>query len=365
MRMPADIDAALFASRTLTLRKVAGLRGKRLAGAMLLALAAIYGPAAAQQTPAASGAAAWYASYLRDSRLVRLRGGRSLNLYCMGAGSPTVILESGIGGSAYDWRSVQARIAERTRVCAYDRAGLGRSPPGPFPRDTRAEVGDLEALLRASGIRPPYVLVGHSMGGYNVRLFASRHRRDVAGMLLVDPSVENQLPILYAAVPAVAAIDQRQIGQLRACADPQRSAEVTARCARSAPEGFPPDLAAAFVAEFGLAAAQTVLSEVDSFLTVASQQVIAERRPLGAMPLIVLTRGERSGNLTPDQAETEWTVWHRLHGEVARLSTIGSHRVVEGANHYIQLDRPDAVIAAVGELLAAGVRRPSGRRPGN
>jgi pimeloyl-ACP methyl ester carboxylesterase len=358
MRPPPEIDSTSFADRSIPVGKRVWLQpGKRLAAVMLLALVSSSGPAAAQQTPAAPAAAAWYASYARDSHLVRLPGGRSLNLYCVGAGSPTAILESGIGGGAYDWRSVQARMAERTRVCAYDRAGLGRSPPGPLPRDTRAEVADLEALVRAAGLRPPYLLVGHSMGGYNVRLFASRHRRDVAGILLIDPSVENQLPILYAAVPALAASDQRQIGQLRACADPQRSAEMVARCARSAPEGFPPELAASFVAEYGLTAAQTVLSEVDSFLTVASQQVIAERRRLGAMPLIVLTRGERSGNLTPDQAETEWTLWHRLHGEVARLSTIGSHRVVEGANHYIQLDRPDAVIDAVGELVAAARRR--------
>jgi pimeloyl-ACP methyl ester carboxylesterase len=195
------------------------------------------------------------------------------------------------------------------------------------------------------------------MGGYNVRLFASRHRRDVAGIVLVDPSVENQLPILYAAIPAVAASDQRQISRLRACADPKRSTEVAALCARSAPESFPPDLAASFVAEYGLTAAQAVLSEVDSFTTVASRQVVAERRPLGAMPLIVLTRGERSGNLTADQAETEWTLWNRMHDEVARLSTIGSNRVVPGANHYIQLDQPDAVVEAVAEVAAAARRR--------
>lgn len=327
------------------------------AAAMVSAFLLAIATARAQQPPAASSPAAWYAAYDRGSRLIQLPGGRPLNIYCVGAGSPTIILESGIGGGAYDWRSVQDRMAALTRVCAYDRAGLGRSPRGPFPRDTRAEVADLEALLRAAGIRPPYVLVGHSMGGYNVRLFTSRHRRDVVGLVLVDPSVENQLPILYAAVPAVAASDQRQISRLRACADPQRSAEAAARCARSAPEGFPPDLAAAFVAEYGLSAAQTVLSEVDSFLTVASQQVAAERRPLGAMPLIVLTRGERSDNLSADQAETEWTLWNRMHGEVARLSTIGSHRVVEGANHYIQLDRPDAVVEAVHEVVMAARRR--------
>jgi pimeloyl-ACP methyl ester carboxylesterase len=279
----------------------------------------------------------------------------------MGRGAPTVLLESGIGGSAYDWWAVQPAVARTTRVCAYDRAGLGRSPAGPMPRDVQTEVADLDALRRAAHIAPPYILVGHSMGGFIARLFAGRHRQDLAGLVLVDPSVENHLAVIEAAAPAIAANDERQTRRSRACADPHRSAEVARLCTRPAPEGFPPDLAQAWATAYGLAAAQATFSEMDSFLNVDSGEVTAERRPLGALPLIVLTRGELSRDIPADQARTEWTLLNRKHEELAQLSTIGTNRVVPGANHYIQIDKPDVVIDAVEEILAA-TRRPRGRR---
>jgi pimeloyl-ACP methyl ester carboxylesterase len=93
-----------------------------------------------------------------------------------------VILDSGISAWAVPWRFVQDDIARTTRVCAYDRAGSGASSPGPLPRDTRAAVADLEALLMAAAIKGPYVMVGHSMGGYDIRLFADRRPVDVAGI---------------------------------------------------------------------------------------------------------------------------------------------------------------------------------------
>lgn len=310
----------------------------------------------ASQAGAAPGPAGWYRGYLQGSRLIRLPTGRTLNLYCLGSGGPTVILEAGLGGGAFDWWPVQERMARTTRVCAYDRAGHGRSPVGPFPRDTRAQVADLEALLRAARIRGPYVLVGHSMGGFNMRVFASRHLREVAGMVLVDPSAENQISITHAAAPAIAANDERSLRRAWACADPQRSEEIARLCTRPAPDGFPPDLATAWASSFDLATAQTGLSEAEAFLNADSGQVAAERRHLGAMPLIILTRGERSSDIPADQAETEWRLWNGRHEELARLSSVGSNRVVQGANHYIQLDRPDAVVDAVREVLAQARR---------
>ena len=326
--------------------------------AVLATLAFTVNSAAAEQ-PASSSA--WYAAYVRDSELVRLANGRSLNLYCMGSGSPTVILESGLGGSAYSWWTVQEKIAKLTRVCAYDRAGSGKSPPGPFPRDTRAQVGDLEQLLLAAKVKPPYVLVGHSMGGYNVRVFASRHMHDVVGLVFVDSATENQIPLLHSAVPASAENDKRSISRAQACADPARSAEIAEQCTRSAPKDFPPALAKIFADTQGLSASQTFLSEVESFLAVDSQQVIAEDRRFGTLPLIVLTRGALSSNLPRDQAELEWKHWNQTHDKLAKLSKAGSHRVIADADHYIQLDKPDAVIAAVSEVVTLARKR--GSRP--
>ena len=124
-------------------------------------------------------------------------GGYKMHIDCLGEGAPTVILESGLGDSYLSWRKVQPEIAKFTRVCSYDRAGLGYSDASPQPRTSKVIAGELHALLKAAGVPPPYVLVGHSMGGFNVRLFASLYRNEVSGMVLVDashPDQDNRFP---------------------------------------------------------------------------------------------------------------------------------------------------------------------------
>lgn len=128
-------------------------------------------------------------SYVHPQLLVKV-GSRHVNIYCSGAGSPTVILDSGLGGDTTDWRLVQARIARRTRVCSYDRAGMGFSDPGSPPRDASTIVKELHALLQGANIAPPYVLVGHSIAGLYVRHYTDRHPREVVGLVLVAPSTE-------------------------------------------------------------------------------------------------------------------------------------------------------------------------------
>jgi pimeloyl-ACP methyl ester carboxylesterase len=297
--------------------------------------------------------ATWYANYYHARRIVQLADGRSLSLYCEGNGSPTVIMEAGLSETALTWWAVQPRIAKISRTCVYDRAGLGLSPPGPFPRDTNAEVADLDRMLNAAGVAGPYVLVGHSMGGYNVRLFASRRMKDVAGMVLIDPSVENQVPLFEEAVPFGVESNRQAVSRARACADPARTPETVKACTRDAPSSFPLPLAKVFAEAQGLHTSQTILSEIESFLNADSPQVIAERRSFGSMPLIILTRGELSTNMPHDQAVAEARLLRQLHQGVAKLSSAGSVRVVEGANHYIQLDKPEAVVTAVHEVVQA------------
>ena len=118
-------------------------------------------------------------------------GGRTLHLFCMGsapAGTPTVIGESGLTGDLRVWNDLFYAISERTRICAYDRAGLNLSQPATSgPRTTSDQVDDLEALIAAAKLGGPFVLAGHSIGAWNVASFASRHPTDVAGIVLVDP----------------------------------------------------------------------------------------------------------------------------------------------------------------------------------
>ena len=140
---------------------------------------------------AASDAPPPVGPYIVQQTLVRLPDDRRYNFVCMGAGGPVAILDAGQGDWSLNWRAIQPEFAKITRTCAVDRAGYGFSDPGPLPRDAADETSDLENALKASGIRPPYVLVGHSLGGLNARLFAYRNRDKVAGLLLIDPAVEH------------------------------------------------------------------------------------------------------------------------------------------------------------------------------
>jgi pimeloyl-ACP methyl ester carboxylesterase len=115
-------------------------------------------------------------------------GGHRLPIHCVGQGSPTVILESGLGTLSADWANVQPEVAKTTRVCAYDRAGTGWSEPGPEPRDPQQIARELHTLLGNAGIDGPYVLVGQSFGGLYVRMYAARFPKEVQGMVLVDAS---------------------------------------------------------------------------------------------------------------------------------------------------------------------------------
>ena len=120
-------------------------------------------------------------------------GGFSLHIYCTGEGSPTVVVDAGNGDFSVGWSGIQPEVAKSTRICTYDRAGYGWSDPSPSPRTAKVMAEELHALLVNAGIEPPYVLVGHSLGGYNVRMFADLYPDEVAGMVLVDSAHEDQL----------------------------------------------------------------------------------------------------------------------------------------------------------------------------
>lgn len=121
-----------------------------------------------------------------EDRTINL-GSHSLHVVVVGTGSPAVVFDGGIGAHCDEYRELQDRIAATTTVVTYDRAGYGSSEIGPLPRDSRSEVEELRTLLAKLKVPPPYILVGHSLGGLNIQVFAGLHPEEVAGMVLLDP----------------------------------------------------------------------------------------------------------------------------------------------------------------------------------
>jgi pimeloyl-ACP methyl ester carboxylesterase len=269
-------------------------------------------------------------------RLVNV-GGSRMHIDCTGEGSPTVVLESGLGDSYVSWRKVQPQIAKFTRVCSYDRAGLGYSDASSQPRTSRIIASELHALLQAAGIAPPYVLVGHSMGGYDVRLYASLYRSEVTGMVLVDashPEQENRFP------PELKNMEGSWL----------REAEFLEY---TMPFGVPRLLGLCDedpvqrAAECDWHAAHEGVEEMKAFPESASQT--AATGALGDMPLAVLSHDpdKPSADLPADLAKPTNDVWEKMQEELAHLSSKGTQTIAKNSSHYIQIDRPDVVIDAV------------------
>lgn len=323
---------------------------RRRIAALAAGLALVAAGAAQAQTPNP-----WWARYAADGQAVPLPGGRTLHLYCEGQGAPVAILDSGLGDGASSWRRVQDQIAAKTRVCSYDRAGYGMSPAGPLPRDTKAEAADLAAMLKAAHIPGPYLLVAHSMGSFNMRLFAYQHPKDVAAMVLVDPSADNQLPAIAAAAPSTLKAQEASSAHNRICAAPNPTPEVAKTCAQPPPYDLPPELKDKGVGQPGLGVYATMNAEIEAFTDLDSKETVAARRPLGAIPLIVLTASDttKAPGATPEESANAAKVWSGMHDDIATLSTRGVNRTVVGSGHYIQFQKPQVVIDAVVEAVDA------------
>jgi pimeloyl-ACP methyl ester carboxylesterase len=300
--------------------------------------------------------------YSTPQRLVTLPDGRRMNLYCLGEGGPTVVFDAGWSSNLITWRRVQPDIAKTVRACAFDRAGSGFSDPGPLPRDTKAIVADLHALLKAARIPGPYVLVGHSMGGMDARLYASLYRSEVAGMVLVDPANPHQDDRFRAVSPAVAAITGQEIAQTRKCVELAEAGKLEPEhadwetCAGTPPASWPRSLrAASLKMNTDPAAQRQQLSEVENVGDIDSSQIDQAKISFGDMPLIVLTASDtaRAAPVSEKDKAALGKVWMTLHDEAAALSTRGENRLVKGSGHFIHGEQPDVVIAAVLEVVAA------------
>jgi pimeloyl-ACP methyl ester carboxylesterase len=290
-------------------------------------------------------------------------GGFSLHINCTGEGSPTVIVDAGNGDFSLGWQGIQPEVAKFTRICTYDRAGYGWSDPSPNPRTAKVMSEELHTLLSNAGVEPPYVLVGHSLGGYNVRMFADLYPEEVAGMVLVDAGHEDQLNRFP---PEYAKLNQQQVSYLSAMEFMSRfgilrilgSSSGGAEFAPPQVLKLPAEIQPVYMAMMSHPSYFAATLDEMSALPEITDQVRATH-DLGDLPLIVLT-----AETTPDPAMMEaigmssdfdasriQQIWFELQAELAALSTNGQQIIVEGSTHSINLDQPQAVIDAIRKVV--------------
>jgi len=258
-------------------------------------------------------------------------GGHRLHINCTGTGSPTVVIEAGLGDWSTSWAGyVQPELAKTTRVCTYDRAGLGWSDASPLPSDAAHFARELHTLLQNANIPGPYVMVGHSLGGFIVRIFAHDYASEVAGVVLVDSmnpkqvteSLSNKLALFSSIEAAVARFGVGQlIVKLPAIAS-----------------GAPPNGEAYYPLYIRPQSLQTTAKEYQQLPASAAEA--AAVKTFGDLPLIVLT-----AKLNDNPGWPEW------QNELLQLSSNSEHLFAENSGHVIQFDQPDAAVSAILKMV--------------
>jgi pimeloyl-ACP methyl ester carboxylesterase len=274
-------------------------------------------------------------------------GGRRLHLNCTGKGSPTIVAESGLGAFSSDWALVQPEVSKFTRFCSYDRAGYAWSDNGPALDMVEETADDLRILLRRSGVEPPYVLIGASIGGLYVRAYQRRFPEEVAGLVLDDPSSEQFLDFQIGGKDRV--LEDISANELRAMFEqrlrkPSPPRELPAML-QEPTDGLPKEAQVARLwALRKLLAAEPM---IPSFVAAESwrEEFIAlrpqsEGHQLGDLPLVVLTRG-----LNTDDRHKE------VAAGLAALSRAGKLEIAEHSEREIHMYRPDLVIQSLKEVV--------------
>lgn len=277
-------------------------------------------------------------------------GGYRLLLDCQGSGSPTIVIDGGAGTWSIFYRHLQNSLASDSRVCVYDRAGLGMSDAGPPPRSTGRMADELHLLLTAAGVEPPYLLVGHSLGGYTIRIYQRRHADDVAGLVLVEsghPRQWDRLPkgvleAVQGAVPAFAGMaEAARKGEL---AKEHLDAWPFSRQGR--------DQRAAY--EQAMLTPKPYETAAAEFAAVLESAAAVPAGTLGALPLVVVT-AKRSfdafqGSGMPI-AESN-PIWLELQRDLVGLSAAAEQMTSAVADHNIEQTDPDLVLKGVRRALA-------------
>lgn len=263
-------------------------------------------------------------------------GGYRLHINCTGTGSPTVVIDAGLGDWSTTWGGhVQPEVAKTTRVCTYDRAGMGWSEVGPLPRHATQFARELHTLLQNANIPGPYIMVGHSLGGLEVRVFADDYASEVVGVVLIEsmnPKQLSQSPTILAQSES-----RSQPFSFQAMLARFGMARLLVKVPGIAPS-VPADQEAYYPLYIRPQSLQATADESQGLP--ASGVQAAAVKSFGDLPLIVLT-----GKLN---TLSGWEAWQT---ELLQLSSNSQQLFAENSNHNVQADEPDAAIMAIVKMV--------------
>jgi pimeloyl-ACP methyl ester carboxylesterase len=250
----------------------------------------------------------------QTSRLVQA-GTRRLELVEAGEGSPTIVVEAGLGADWHQWSFMMDTLATMTHVVGYARAGYSRSDPAEGPQTAEQVVDDLFAALQHAGIKGPYLMLGHSYGGILVRIFAARHSEDISGLLLVDPSHPAQVREFAERWPESTRRLEGQLAQLR----------------KNGPS--------------------PVLQDAETLWRILSADTLPEAAAVPDVPTIVITSTKVGPMATGPNSPEGRLVWRQLHDRYLDDVTLGAHILTAKSGHNVQADQPLLIVDAVRQLL--------------
>ena len=268
--------------------------------------------------------------------------GYEMNLYCTGGGSPTLILDAGLGGDSLIWGQVQPELSKTTRVCSYDRAGFGRSDPRPGPQDADNIAEQLHALLIQAEVEPPFVLMGHSIAGIYIRDYATRYPQDVAGLVFVDSATP-----LQEEDPAFKAISGKQ-PNVRLLTSVLRAElivgipRILGQCSQVS--GFDAHVGKMLAEDMCGLHTNSVMAEMNSIKRSGEETI--HSGPFGELPILILSSDPHKD--PPPQLRLETgrkiaVIWNQMQENLKNPSTRSRRIIAKGSGHNVQIERPDLI----------------------
>lgn len=269
--------------------------------------------------------------------------GRKMHIYCTGAGSPTIILDAGLGNDWAIWGKVQPELSRTTRVCSYDRAGFGWSEARRGPQDANHIADQLHGLLQQAGITGPVVLMGHSISGVYIRAYATRHPENVAGLIFVDGSTPLQDDQFPADFRSYMNKFQEHGLLLARILVPLGGLRDSGQCSQ-VPPGFPRQEGKMLAQENcqpKIAATQQEFANLQK-----SGEETVHTGPYGDLPVLIFSQ-DPNGRRIPQIPENLWKeftgTWNQMQDNLKNLSTRSRRIIAKGSSHYVQLERPDLI----------------------